>query len=173
MLHVVARDNGKGKSYSLSLDYQPKMWRDGTNVKIKADYGEVHTAVFNSEYKAALYIRFTEYTINKANSDVLAGEVNQCFRTDLWSPNANNTGYGFVLRYLMLQKGESVDFQEFRDEVVGRANERWRNQSDVEIITDGSYSWSFIHYVLRAMKDVGHITIDGGRIALTSKKDRD
>ena len=165
MLHIVTRDNGKGESHTIHLNYQPKMWRDGTNVKMVGDYGEVHTAVFNSRYQAALYIQFTDYTMNQADSDPFAGEMNQCFRSDLWSPNAKNTGWEFIYKYLICK--DVADVQELKDYVTKRANERRRNQSSVEIITDGSYSLLFIHYVLRAMEGVGHITINGGRMALT------
>lgn len=165
MLHIVNRDNGKGKAYTLLLDYQPKMWRDGHNIKIKGDYGEVHTAIFNSAYQAALYPHFVDYTMNKRDDDPLAGEMDQCFRTDLWSPNAANSGWGFMYQYLIWKK--DADYQELKDYVITRANQRWKLGQGVKMITDGSFSWSFIEYVIRAMEDVRHIIVKDDKIALT------
>ena len=179
MLFACNYDNGKGDPYVLTLNNKPLSWRckDSCNVYIQTSDGVTHTAVFNSQYQAALYIRFIDYNFNDKDNlpNHIAGEIGQCFRTDLWSPNADKTGYAFML--WTLKFNGPLDYESFRKKTRERAN--IRRQKNILLPHDKrhepyatgiDHDFRFLYYVIQAMEDVGHIKLSKGKIELTGKK---
>ena len=178
MLFVCNYDNGKGDPYAFTLDRKPLKWRcrDSCNVSIQDDYGVTHTAIFNSEYQAALYCNFIDYTFDDEDKlpKHIATELRQCFCTDLWSITAKDTGYAFVLWSVQFSK--SLDYESFRKEVSERKNIR-RQKNDLlphnkrhePYDTGRDHDFRFLHYVIRAMEDVGHIKMNRGKIEMNDK----
>ena len=165
MEFVCNYDNGKGDPYVLTLDRKPLRWRckDSCNVGIQDEYGVTHTVIFNSEYQAALYVYYIDYEYDIADiiPNKLAGEMRQFFRGDLWTPNAKNTGYGFMMLSLICR--ETFDYEEFKKQTEYIAKKHRENKAHEPYMVG-------LNYVIKAMVDVEHIKIEDGVISLTDKK---
>lgn len=171
MLFVCNYDNGKGKPYTLTLDYKPLRWRckDSQDVSIQDNDGVTHTIPFNSHYQTALYIHYIDYVFDVEDTldKSLSFEIGQCFSSDLWNPNASNTGYSFMM--LMLISNRTLDYEEFKEAVIVKANFRREYNMPSPYFTGIDHDWTFLEYVIKAMQDVRHITIEDGKIALVRK----
>ena len=179
MEFVCNYDNGKGDPYVLTLDRKPLRWRckDSCNVGIQDEDGVMHTVIFNFQYQAALYIHFIDYNFNDEDNlpKHIACEIGQCFRTDIWNPNADKTGYAFVL--WTLKANGPLDYESFRKKIRERASiRRHKNillphDTRLEPYATGiDHDFRFLYYVIHAMEDVGHIKLSKGKIELTGKK---
>ena len=96
MIMVCNTDNEQGKPY-VHYVTQDEVWREGSTCKARDDAGTIHTAYFESEYEAAMFINYVEYdeTIKSECDD--HAKVFIGFLTEIWSPGYSDKCWHMVL----------------------------------------------------------------------------
>ena len=122
-----------------------EIWREGSVCKVK-EGSIVHTAYFDSDYQAAIFMRFAEYDELIEYSDEDNAKMLHCFLTEVWSPSDMSRCWAWVMKLF-------------------RHPNYFAQVSVISRYTDVPNL--FLDYVIEAMVEVGYIFRYGDLIMTT------